>query len=111
MALSGAIAVWVLLAIGMAAFLLTALGLLVFKDLYDRIQYTYPAGTIGVAALVAAILVQKSLSQAGLKAILVGVILFWSSAALSHAIARSARVRRLGDWGPADGEKIETIGD
>lgn len=104
-----AIAIWVLLAIAMASFLLTAIGLLVFRDIYDRIQYTYPAGTLGVAAIVAAVVVQKSISQAGIKAILIGLVLFWSSAALSHAIARAARVRQFGDWKPSSGEKIETV--
>lgn len=110
MALSAwTITVWVLLIIGMAAFLLTAVGLLICKDLYDRIQFTYPAGTIGVAAIVAAVVVQKSISQAGIKAILVGLALFWASAALSHATARAARVRRLGDWRPSAKEKIEVV--
>lgn len=104
-----AIAIWVLLAIAMASFLLTAIGLLVCRSLYDRIQFTYPAGTIGVASIVAAVVVQKSISQAGLKAILIGLIFFWSSAALSHAIARAARVRRTGDWKPSPAEKIETV--
>lgn len=104
-----AIAIWVLLGIAMASFLLTAIGLLVRKNIYDRIQYTYPAGTIGVAAIVAAVVVQKSISQAGIKAILIGLILFWSSAALSHAIARAARVRQLGDWKPPANENVETV--
>lgn len=103
------IAIWVLLALAMAAFLLTAIGLLVCRNIYDRIQFTYPAGTIGVASIVAAVLVQKSISQAGIKAILIGLVLFWSSAALSHAIARAARVRRTGDWKPSANEKIETV--
>lgn len=106
---AGAIAVWILLVIGMAAFLLSAVGLLVSKDLYDRIQFTYPAGTIGVAAIVAAVVVQKSISQAGIKAILIGLVLFWGNGALSHATARAARVRRLGSWKPADKEQVEII--
>ena len=96
-----AIAIWALLAIAMASFLLTAIGLLVSRNIYDRIQFTYPAGTVGVAAIVAAVVVEKSVSQAGIKAILIGLVFLWSSAALSHAIARAARIRRFGHWKPS----------
>jgi multisubunit Na+/H+ antiporter MnhG subunit len=104
-----AIAIWVLLAIAMASFLLTAIGLLVSRNIYNRIQFTYPAGTIGVAAIVAAVVVRKSISQAGIKAILIGLVLFWGSATLSHAIARATRVRSTGNWKPAPSEKVETV--
>jgi len=106
---AGPIAIWTLLIVGMGAFLFTAIGLLVFKDVYERIQFTYPAATIGVAAIVAAVVIQKSISQAGIKAILIGLILLWANGALSHATARAARVRRLGDWKPSPQEKIEIV--
>jgi monovalent cation/proton antiporter MnhG/PhaG subunit len=104
-----AIATWSLLILGMAAFLLTAVGLLVTKDVYDRIQFTYPAATLGVICLCAAVVVEKSATQAGIKAILTGLILLCANPALSHATARAARVRRMGDWRPSDKEKIEIV--
>ena len=104
-----AIIIWSLLIVGMAAFLLTSIGLLFTKDVYEQIQYTYPAATIGIVCIVAAIVVEKSVSQAGIKAILTGLVLFWANPALSHAIARAARVRRLGDWKPTPGEKMEVV--
>ena len=103
------IAEWILLIVGMAAFLLTAAGLLIVKDVYEQIHFTYPAATIGVVAIVAAVFVEKSISQAGIKAILVGLVLFWVNPALSHATARAARIRRLGDWKPSDKEHIEVV--
>jgi len=103
------IAVWILLGIGMLAFLLTAAGLLIIKDVYERIQFTYPAATIGVVAIAAAVVVEKSISQAGVKAILTGLVLFWANPALSSATAKAARVRRLGDWKPAPDEHIEVV--
>lgn len=107
----GDIFVWIFLAVAMAAFLVTAIGLLVCKDLYDRIQFTYPAGTVGIAAIAAAVVVHEPVSQAALKAILIGIVIFGSSAALSHATARAARVRRLGDWRPSHNEKIKVAGE
>lgn len=105
----GAIVVGTLLIIGLAAFLLTAIGLLVIKDVYERIHFTYPAATIGIVCIVAAVVVEKSVSQAGIKAVLTGAFVFWANPALSHATARAARVRRLGDWKPSDKEKIEVV--
>lgn len=104
-----ATAIWALLIAGMGAFLLTSIGLLFIKDVYERIHYTYPAATIGIVCIVAAIVMEKSVSQAGIKAILTGLVLFWANPALSHAIARAARVRRLGDWKPAPDEKMEVV--
>lgn len=103
------IAIWVLLGIGMAAFALTAIGLLVMKDVFERIHFTYPAATIGVAAIVAAVLVEKSVSQAGIKAILIGFVLFWINPVLSHATGRAARIRKLGQWKPTDKEHIRVF--
>lgn len=99
--------VWILLAIGMASFLVTAVGLLLIHDLYERIHYLSPGGIVGVLAIVAAIVVHESLSQAGVKAILIGVALFWMNPVLSHATARAARVRELGHWTPDEKENIQ----
>lgn len=103
--------IWVLLAVGVAAFLLTAIGMLLARDVYERIQYTYPAATIGIAAIVAAIVIHKSISQAGIKAILTCLVVFWMSPALSHATARAGRVRRFGHWTPGDKENIQVTED
>jgi len=105
----GSIAIWVLLGIGMAAFALTAIGLLVVDDVFERLHFTYPAATIGVTAIVAAVLVEESISQAGIKAILIGFVLFWINPVLSHAIARAARIRKLGQWKPTEKEHIKVV--
>ena len=102
------IAIWTLLLVGMAAFLLSAVGMLV-RDVYGRIQYTYPAATIGVVAIVAAILVHKPASQLAIKSILAGLVIVWSNPALSHATARAARVRRFGHWWPGEQENIRLV--
>ena len=106
---AASIAIWVLLGIGMAAFLLTTAGLLVIKDVYERIHFIYPAATIGVAAIAAAVVVEKSISQAGVKAILTALVVFWANPALSSATAKAARVRRLGDWKPKPDEHIQIV--
>jgi multicomponent Na+:H+ antiporter subunit G len=96
----------VFLALGVLSFVATALGLLVDRDVYNRVQYTYPGSTVGVVSIVAALLVHEGFSQAGIKSILIGLILFWTNPILSHATARAARIRRKNQWPPAPDEQI-----
>lgn len=105
------ILIWILLIAGMASFLLTSVGMLLVRDVYQRIQYTYPAATVGLVAVVAAILIHKSISQAGIKTLVTGLIVFWTNPVVSHATARAARVRKLGHWLPGDQENIQAAGD
>jgi monovalent cation/proton antiporter MnhG/PhaG subunit len=95
----------------MASFVLTAVGMLRARDVYQRIQYTYPTATLGLVAVVAAIVIHKSISQAGIKAIVIGLIVFWTNPALSHATARAARVREFGNWTPSEKERIQVTED
>ena len=43
-------------------------------------------------------LLEEPLSSAGIKAVIVAVLLFITSPVLSHATARSARIREHGRW-------------
>jgi monovalent cation/proton antiporter MnhG/PhaG subunit len=94
------VAVAILLAVGVGVELFCCVGVLVMRDLYDKLHYTAPATTIGSLAIAAAVVVQESFSQAGIKAILVFLILLVTNPVLSHATARAARVRELGHWEP-----------
>jgi monovalent cation/proton antiporter MnhG/PhaG subunit len=91
----------------MASFLLTSVGMVLLRDVYQRIQYTYPAATVGLMAVVAAIMIHKSLSQAGIKTLVTGLIVFWTNPVISHATARAARVREFGNWTPSEKENIQ----
>lgn len=102
---------WLLLLAAAAAFLLTSVGLLCVRDTYDRIQYTYPAATIGVAAIVAAVVLSDPISQAGLKAIICGLVVCCTNPVLSHAVARAARVREKGRWQAEPDEHIRVAKD
>src|SRR3954454_7068710 len=94
-------AVWVLLAIGVAAQLLGVLGVLVAADVYDRLHFTGPASILGPSALALAVVVDEGpLSQAGLKSILVALVLLTLSPVLVHATARAAFVHERGRLAP-----------
>jgi monovalent cation/proton antiporter MnhG/PhaG subunit len=94
----GDVAVAVLLAVGVGSALMSALGLVATKDPYDQLHFTGPATVIGPVAIAAAVLVEEPLSSAGIKAVLVAIIMLASGPILIHATARAARVRERGRW-------------
>ena len=100
------IIVCVLLVIGVSGFAVTSLGLLLSDDLYDQIHFLAPGSLIGAVAIPAAVLVHDGFSQAGVKAILIAILLFISNPVLSHATARAGRVRRKRQLAPAADEGI-----
>ena len=94
---AGDVVVWVLLAVGVAAQLVGVLGVLVASDVYDRLHFTGPASIFGPACLALAVVIDEGpISQAGLKAILVALLLLALSPVLVHATARAAFVRERG---------------
>jgi monovalent cation/proton antiporter MnhG/PhaG subunit len=106
MSLQGA-AIAVLLVLGVGVELACCVGVLVMRDAYDRLHYTAPATTIGPLAIAAAIVLQESLSAAGIKALLVALALLITNPVLTHATARAARVRELGEWRIQEGEQVK----
>jgi monovalent cation/proton antiporter MnhG/PhaG subunit len=94
----GDMAVDVLLAIGVASVLMSALGLLATRDAYDQLHFTGPATVIGPVAIAAAVLVEEPLSSAGIKAVLVALIMLGTGPVLVHATAKAAWVREHGRW-------------
>src|SRR6266545_5020513 len=81
--------------------------LLVMRDAYDRLHFTAPATTIAPLAIAAAVVLEESLSAAGIKALLVALVLLATNPVLTHATARAARVRALGEWTVQEGEQVQ----
>jgi multicomponent Na+:H+ antiporter subunit G len=92
------IVVAVLLAVAVLAVLISCLGVLVMRDALDRLHFTAPAATIAPVFVAAAVLVEEPLSGAGVKAVIVAVLLVVTAPVLSHATARAARIREHGRW-------------
>jgi monovalent cation/proton antiporter MnhG/PhaG subunit len=92
------IAVAVLLAVACASVVLTALGVLFSRNVYERLHYLAPAATVGVVAVAAAVVTREGVQQAGIKAVLAAVVLFLMNPILTHATARAARVHQQGYW-------------
>jgi multicomponent Na+:H+ antiporter subunit G len=89
--------VWALLTVGVAVQLLAVVGVLVAADVYDRLHFIGPGSIFGPFALALAIVLDEGpFSQAGLKSILVALLLLGLSPILVHATARAAFVQERG---------------
>jgi monovalent cation/proton antiporter MnhG/PhaG subunit len=97
----GDVVVAVLLAIGVAAQLTGVVGVVVARNVYDRLHFTGPASIFGPLALAAAIVLDEGpISQAGLKSLLVALLVLGLNPILVHASARAAFVRERGRLTP-----------
>jgi multicomponent Na+:H+ antiporter subunit G len=89
--------VWVLLAVGVSAQLIGVVGVLAGSDVYNRLHFIGPAGIFGPACFAPAVVLDEGVfSQAGLKSMLVALLLLGLSPVLVHATARAAYVREHG---------------
>lgn len=100
------VAVYALLAAGVACELIACLGVLVMRTTYDRLHYLGPA-TLGGVLIAGAVWAREGPSGIALKATLLAAFLLVASPALAHATARASRISELGDWGPRRTEGIE----
>jgi multicomponent Na+:H+ antiporter subunit G len=98
------LAVGALLVVGVVVTLLSCLGVLVMRDAYDRLHYTTPAAVVAPVAI-AAVVLEERLSAAGIKAVLIALVLVLTNPVLGHATARAARIRELGQWTIRDEER------
>jgi multicomponent Na+:H+ antiporter subunit G len=96
---SGAeIAVWVLLGISVGVQVLSVVGVVAARGTLVRLHFASPGAVLAPTPLAAAVLVANGLDQAGVKAILIAVVLAATGPVLGHATARAVRVRELGEW-------------
>ncbi len=78
---------------GAVFYLAGTVGLLRFPDAYTRLHALTKADTLGMALVVIGLMPQVDSVLAGLKLVLVWLLVMLSSAAVSQLIARSARRR------------------
>lgn len=98
----------VLLWAGVALELVACLGLIVMRSVYDRLHFSAPA-TLGVVLIAVAVVVEKSFSLIGNKALLIAVFALIGSPLVTHALGRAARLWERGDWrlGPDEHVHVE----
>jgi multicomponent Na+:H+ antiporter subunit G len=98
------LAVGVLVALGVAVELGCCLGVVVMRDVYDKLHFTGPATILGPLALAGAIVVQEGLNQAGIKAVLIAGLLLVANPVLTHATGRALYIRQRDHLEPAEDE-------
>ncbi len=96
----------VLLILGVALELFAVLGLVVMRDVFDRLHYVGLAG-YGALCIAVAILVRESWSLIGDKALATAGLLLIIGPLLVHTTARSFRTRRHGDWRKGIEKEVE----
>ncbi len=84
-------------------------GMLRMRDATQALHYLAVPGTLGVAALTAAVFVQSGVSPLAWKMLLIAVILFGINSVVTHATGRAFRTRELGHWQPRDGDPVEFV--
>src|SRR5919204_3992291 len=80
----GDVAVAVLLGLGVASALMGALGILTTRNPYDQLHFTGPATVVGPVTIAAAVLVEEPFSSAGIKAVVVALIMVGTGPILLH---------------------------
>ena len=80
---------------GLFFFLAGAVGLLRFPDIFTRLHALTKADNLGLGLVVVGLLPQTGSLSAGLKLILVWLLVLLASAAVSQLIARAARQHEL----------------
>lgn len=87
----------VLLVTGVLLELFAVLGVVVMRDVFDRLHYVGLAG-YGALLIGIAILVRESWSLIGDKALATGGVLVLIGPVAVHTTVRSFRIRMRGDW-------------
>jgi len=93
---------WMLLIGGGLVVVAGGIGLLRMPDFYTRLHPAGVVDTLGVAAIVAGLMLQAGLTQVTIKLGLILVFIFFTSPTATHALAHAARVGGLKPWRNVD---------
>jgi multicomponent Na+:H+ antiporter subunit G len=94
------VAVAVLLGVAALVAVLSAVGVAVMRDPYQRLHFIAPPASISALLVVVALFVYEPQKQAALKAFVVAFVLYFMNAVVTHATARAHFVRENGTWPP-----------
>jgi multisubunit Na+/H+ antiporter MnhG subunit len=98
--------VGVLVGVAVLVGVLSCIGVLAAHDENDGLHYTAPASVLSPVLIAIAVVIEEGIgSQAGIKSIVVALLLIVLNTVLVHATARAARIRRAGRWRLEPSEK------
>lgn len=88
----------VLLGLAVAVVLSSSVGVLVMRDVYQKLHFVTPISLIAPALVAVAVLVQQGYSENTVETWLALLFLVVAGPLLTHATIRAARIRETGDW-------------
>lgn len=92
------VVVAVLLGFSVLVTLLSVLGVIFVRNLYQRLHFVTPAAVLGPLLVGMAVVVKETFNIRGLQTIATVAAMVVLGPILTHATARAARVREKGDW-------------
>lgn len=86
--------------LGLAAVtvLASALGLLLMRDVYQKLHFVTPAALVAPVLVAVAVFVQQGVDENTGETLLALLFVVIAGPYLAHATIRAARVRETGDW-------------
>ena len=103
--------VGLLVALAVLVAVMSCIGVLLAGDAYNSLHFTAPASVVSPVLLAIAVVIEEGISsQAGIKSIIVALLLAVLNTVLVHATARAGRIRKKGRWALEPAEKA-TIPD
>lgn len=90
----------VLLGLAVAIVLASAVGILVMRDVYQKLHYVTPAALVAPFVVGLAVLAQSGLTEDTAQTCLALVFIMIAGPFLTHATLRAARIKQTGDWRP-----------
>jgi multicomponent Na+:H+ antiporter subunit G len=89
------VASWILLAAGGLFCIVGAIGLLRMPDFYTRVHAASVTDTLGAGLILLGLILQAGWSLVAAKLVMIGLLIFFTSPAATHALARAALGRGL----------------
>ncbi len=86
---------WISLLAGSFFCLVGALGLIRMPDFYTRMHAASVTDTLGAGLILLGLMLHAGLSLVSVKLLILGLLIFFTSPAASHALARAAMLRGL----------------
>jgi multicomponent Na+:H+ antiporter subunit G len=89
------VASWILLVAGGLCCVIGGVGLLRMPDFYTRIHAASVSDAVGAGLILAGLILQAGWTLVAAKLVIVGLLIFFTSPAATHALARAALGRGL----------------
>ena len=86
---------WILLVSGGLFCIVGAVGLLRMPDFYTRVHAASVTDTLGVGLILLGLILQAGWTLVAAKLVIIGLLIFFTSPAATHALAPAARGRGL----------------